>query len=257
MLALVVAAGLLFMVAERIWPDQDLPRAPGFYLRALLLNLGQLAVVVLAGVTWDRWLRGASLFEVAGAGLPGFVEGLIGYFFTSFVYYWWHRVRHENNVLWLLCHQVHHSPQRIETITSFYKHPVELIINSILSAAIGFVLLGLTIEGAAYVTLLSGLAEYVYHMNIRTPRAMGWFFQRPEMHRIHHERGVHHSNFGDLPLWDMLFGTYKNPARALRPCGFLPERERAFLAMLKFQNVNGPYRPKTSSGVKSSEAAEK
>jgi sterol desaturase/sphingolipid hydroxylase (fatty acid hydroxylase superfamily) len=97
-------------------------------------------------------------------------------------------------------------------------------------------------QAGLWLTGLSGLVELLYHMNLRTPRWMGYLVQRPEMHRLHHERGVHYRNFSDLPVWDMLFGTYANPPRADRPCGFLPEREARFLDMLLFRNVNGPYR---------------
>lgn len=72
---------------------------------------------------------------------------------------------------------------------------------------------------------------------------MGYFFQRPEMHRIHHKEGVHYNNFSDLPLWDMLFGTYENPkVDPKAPCGFAEERETRFKKMLSFQNVNRPYK---------------
>ena len=53
------------------------------------------------------------------------------------------------------------------------------------------------------------------HANVRTPRWLGYFVQRPESHSLHHERGVHRDNYSDLPVFDMLFGTFRNP-RALR-----------------------------------------
>jgi hypothetical protein len=28
---------------------------------------------------------------------------------------------------WLIFHQLHHSPSRIEAVTSFYKHPIEIL----------------------------------------------------------------------------------------------------------------------------------
>lgn len=31
---------------------------------------------------------------------------------------------------------------------------------------------------------------------------------------LHHERDVHARNYGDLPVWDMLFGTFVNPRQA-------------------------------------------
>jgi sterol desaturase/sphingolipid hydroxylase (fatty acid hydroxylase superfamily) len=64
------------------------------------------------------------------------------------------------------------------------------------------------------------------------------------MHRIHHQRGRHYSNCGDLPLWDMLFGTYKNPDRYDGLCGFKTERELALGRILAFDNVNGPMPPR-------------
>jgi sterol desaturase/sphingolipid hydroxylase (fatty acid hydroxylase superfamily) len=58
------------------------------------------------------------------------------------------------------------------------------------------------------------------HTNIRTPRWLGYIVQRPESHSCHHERGVHARNYGDLPLFDMLFGTFHNPERFEGECGF-------------------------------------
>jgi sterol desaturase/sphingolipid hydroxylase (fatty acid hydroxylase superfamily) len=247
MLVAIVGTGLLLMLVERLAPDRILPKVPGWWARVALLNAAQLGIVVLAGYTWDRWLARASLFAVGALGLAPALQGLAGYFVASFVYYWWHRARHDVNFLWLSCHQLHHSPQRIETITSFYKHPVELVANSLLSGLVSYGLLGLTPQGAVWVTFYSALAEYFYHLNVRTPRWVGFFVQRPEMHRIHHARGVHYGNFGDLPLWDMLFGTYRNPATFTAPCGFRPEREARLGAMLAFRNVNGPYARKPRS----------
>lgn len=235
----IIALGLVFMLIERVVPDRELPQVPGWWTRVLFLNVGQLTVVLLAGYSWDKWLARASLLDLAERDWAPSVQGVVGYFVVTFVYYWWHRWRHEVNFLWLTCHQVHHSPQRLETITSFYKHPVELVVNSLLSGAISYALLGLDPEGAAWVTFYSASAEFFYHLNIRTPRWLGFFLQRPEMHRIHHARGVHYGNFADLPLWDMLFGTYRNPSRFEGPCGFRPEREARLGAMLAFRNVNG------------------
>lgn len=70
---------------------------------------------------------------------------------------------------------------------------------------------------------------------------MGFIFQRPEMHRIHHERSKHYNNFSDLPIWDMLFGTFENPKERDMKCGFKPERETKLIEMLTFKNVNNHY----------------
>ena len=238
MLTVILAAAAVFLVLERVVPDVALPYRRTWYPRALSANLAQLSVVVLTGVTLDRWLEGWSLVSLAH--LPVWQQGVVGYLLTTFVYYFWHRARHDSNLLWLLCHQLHHSPARIEVLTSFYKHPIELLLNALISAILAYLVLGLSVEGAAWVTLLSALGEFFYHMNVRTPRWLGYVFQRPEMHRVHHQLGRHYDNFSDLPLWDMLFGTFHNPDRHDGPCGFQEPREQQVGTMLRCRNVNGP-----------------
>ena len=55
---------------------------------------------------------------------------------------------------------------------------------------------------------------------MRTPRWLGYLIQRPESHCRHHEFGVHASNYSDLPLWDILFGSFHNPASWEGRAGF-------------------------------------
>lgn len=241
MIAIVIGIGASLMILERIIPDQKLPHVQGWWTRVIIINLIQLGVVILGSFTWDIWLKKFSLFTLSEYCSP-ILGGFFAYFIITFVFYWWHRMRHDNNFLWLTFHQLHHSPQRIETITSFYKHPAEIICNSILIGSVNFLLLGLNIESAAYCIIFSSIGEYVYHMNIKTPYWMGYIFQRPEMHRIHHQRSKHYNNFSDLPIWDMLFGTFENPRERDMTCGFKPEREKKLLDMLRFKNVNDPYK---------------
>lgn len=240
MIPLIIGIGLAIMLLERIIPDQKLPHVKGWWTRVILINVMQLGVIVLGSYTWDIWLKKVSIFTLSNSVSP-IIGGLLSYLIITFVFYWWHRWRHDIEFLWKTFHQLHHSPQRIETITSFYKHPLEIICNSLIIGSINFLILGLSIESAAYCLLFSSIGEYVYHMNIKTPHVMGYFFQRPEMHRIHHQRSRHYNNFSDLPIWDMLFGTFENPKNVDTACGFKPERESQFKEMLMLKNVNNDY----------------
>ncbi len=237
MIYTIIIAGLVIFTLERLMPANKLPRVRGWWLRVVIINGIQLGIVLLGAKTWDIWFQKVSLLN-QGAYMHPALGGAIAYLVSTFVYYWWHRARHDSRFLWLTFHQVHHSPTRIETITSFYKHPAEIIANSLLTGVIAYVLLGVGVEGAAYNLLYSALGEYFYHMNISTPRWVGWFLQRPEMHRVHHQEGVHYYNFADLPVWDMLFGTYKNPERFEGRCGFEENREARLGAMFAFRDVN-------------------
>lgn len=226
------------MCVEAAAPGRRWPQVSSWWTRAFLLNGFQVACAYAAGVAWDGWLvrhrpwSADWLGPVAGAAL--------GYLAITFIYYWWHRARHTSDFLWRWFHQVHHSPQRIEVITSFYKHPVEIAANGVLSSAIVYLLVGLEPQAAAGAVLLSGLAELFYHWNVRTPRWLGYVIQRPESHCVHHQEGLHSFNYGDLPVWDMLFGTFRNPAEWDHRCGFGPEAEHRLAEMLAGVDVNRP-----------------
>ena len=237
MLPYIFAVFAFCFLLERARPGWRLPAVRGWWWRVLAVNGAQLAIVVVAGLTWERWASRASLLHLSdhvGAGLGG----LIAYFIATFVFYWWHRARHESDVLWRFFHQIHHSPQRLEVITSFYKHPIEMTVNSLIGSVLVYALLGLTPEAGAVYTLCTALGEFFYHTNVTTPRWVGFVFQRPEMHRIHHEHGRHRNNYGDIPWWDMLFGTYENPARFTATCGFDDAREQRLGEMLRWRDVH-------------------
>ncbi len=230
-----IAAGML--IVERLWPGNVLPHSRYWWLRIALVNAVQLGIVLVAGWTWDQWFARISLLRI-GDYLGNLPAAAVTYLISTFVYYWWHRVRHESDFFWRLCHQIHHSPRRIEVLASFYKHPVEIFLNSILSALLVFALLGCSVEVAAIYTAITAVAEYFYHWNIRTPRWIGWLIQRPESHRIHHQRNHHSQNYADLPLWDWMFGTLKNPRTSPAHCGFTPDREQRFQDMIAFRDVH-------------------
>ena len=237
MLTTIIAVFAFCFVLERVVPGWPLPQVRTWPLRVILVNGVQLGVILLAGLSWERWLSSASVFHLSEHVSPA-TGGLIAYFIATFVFYWWHRWRHEYSFLWLGFHQIHHSPQRLEVITSFYKHPGEMIVNSILGSLLVYTFLGLSLEAGAIYTLCTALGEFFYHTNVRTPRWVGFFFQRPEMHRIHHQYSRHKNNYGDITWWDMLFGTYENPKAWAQTCGFDDAKEQQLIRMLAYKDVN-------------------
>lgn len=236
-MALIIGFAAGILIVERLFPGRELRHSPGWYVRAVALNVVQLGIVVLGGYTWSKWLQGPSLFRVDGE-LPALVQGFISWFVGTFFFYWWHRARHASDFLWRVFHQIHHSASRIETLTSFYKHPLEMALNSMLSTGIIFVLLGASVEASAWYSFFAAIGEFYYHMNVRTPRWTGCFLQRPEHHSIHHQLDVHHYNYGDVTWWDRLFGTFKDTDRFIPQCGYHGDREQRLVQMLAFQDVN-------------------
>src|SRR6185312_10232132 len=93
-----------------------------------------------------RLFAGRSAVHLSALGHP-VLEGGIAWLASTFPYYWWHRLRHADG-FWRVFHQVHHSPARIEVLTSFYKHPVEMLSDIALSGLIAYPLLGVSLQGA-------------------------------------------------------------------------------------------------------------
>ena len=232
----VVAVALVCLVVEWRFGARAFPTVPHWWRRSMLLNAGQAGLLYLTGHAWDGWILAHRPWHADGLGLWGGVA--VGYMVHTFVYYWWHRARHVSPFLWRYVHQIHHSPQRIEIITAFYKHPVEILINSLLSSVVLYIVVGLNPEQAVITMIINGLAELFYHWNIKTPQWIGYLIQRPEMHCVHHEQGRHQSNYGDLPIFDLLFGTFSNPVAFDARCGFADNREQLLLPMLRGVDVH-------------------
>lgn len=232
---LVIAATALFPLLERLFPGRPLPKVPGWYPRALLLNGAQLLVTLATARLWVEIFGDVSLFHLARWNIP-FAEGFVAWFVGTFFFYWWHVIRHKRG-WWLAFHQIHHSPSRIETLTSFYKHPLEILSDSLLAALVLYPLLGCSMTGAFWNNFFAATGEYFYHANVRAPKWLRYFIQTPQLHSIHHQYGVHKYNFSDLPFWDRLFGTYKDTTEFADRCGFPTGAEEKLVEMLAFGDV--------------------
>jgi sterol desaturase/sphingolipid hydroxylase (fatty acid hydroxylase superfamily) len=234
-LAIIVGA-LVMLAYEQMRPARKWPQVETWWVRSLAINGIQVGVVFLAGATWEKWVHARpSLFSVGD--LPFASELAITYLGYAMWLYWWHRARHAFGPLWRWVHQMHHSPARIEVLTSFYKHPLEIVADSVLGAAVMFIVLGASKEAAFIASNVSGILGLFYHWNIKTPRWLGYIVQRPESHCVHHERGVHAFNYSELPIIDIVFRTFRNPPTFEGECGFGDERERKLAPLLLGSDV--------------------
>ncbi len=232
---LIVVTTIIFFILERKFPGRELPQSKGWYVRAITINIVQIALIGLGGITWNKYFRNNSVFSFGNWHDP-ISEGLFYWFVGTFIFYWWHRLRHADG-WWKVFHQIHHSPSRIELMTSFYKHPIEIAADSILTGFLIYCVLGGTAEAGAWTSFFGATGEYFYHSNIKTPKWLGYFIQRPEHHSIHHQLGVHKYNYGDITWWDKLFGTFKEAEDFAPNCGFPENHEEKIWDMIKFKDV--------------------
>jgi sterol desaturase/sphingolipid hydroxylase (fatty acid hydroxylase superfamily) len=232
---LVIVSTSVFLILERAFPGRELPLSRGWYTRAILINLVQLLITVATARQWIIIFCDVSLLKLSHWNNP-LAEGFVGWLVGTFFFYWWHRLRHEDG-WWVVFHQIHHSPSRIELVTSFYKHPVEILSDAVLSAIVLYPLLGCSLMGAFWYNFFAGTGEYFYHANIRTPHWLRYLIQTPELHSIHHQFDVHKINYSDIPIWDRMFGTYKDTVEFTERCGFPRGAEEKLIPMLLFQDV--------------------
>jgi sterol desaturase/sphingolipid hydroxylase (fatty acid hydroxylase superfamily) len=239
----------VLLATERLWPARSFPPRKGWQWIGLgfLVLVGTIGAVVplLIPAGWlaaHRWLDGS------GLGIAGGV--FVGYLVLSGLGYAWHRAAHNVDVLWRGMHQLHHSPQRVDIPGSVVFHPAEMVVQVLLQLFVAVIVLGLDPLAAALVGYVAAFYGMFQHWNVRTPRWLGYAIQRPESHCVHHRKGVHYYNYGDFPVWDMLFGTFRNPADYIGECGFEDGADRRIGAMLAFADVNAPLYGPGNRGAK-------
>lgn len=197
----------------------------------------QLGVALFAGWVFRELFLQNSLFHLPSE-VPLLIGALCSFIVTSFFAYWWHRLTHASPLLWRVFHQLHHSPRRVEALTAFYVHPFDGFAANILNVFVAFMILGLPVEGAAIAITLAAVYNLYIHSDTRSPYWLGYLVQRPEMHRVHHQSGVHAMNYG-LPLWDLLFGTFRNPTIGPSDVGFTERKEAQIKDMLLLKDIDG------------------
>lgn len=198
---------IAFFVLERLFPARDLPRAKFFVGWWIIINSFSLAWFSWVMIYWLKLPTGPISHN-----LSSFQGGLVFYLLWSFFGYWWHRLRHSNKTLWHMVHKFHHSPPRMETAVAFFKHPLEYMTNTVLITFIAW-FFGLSAESIVLGIAIEGLLETFHHANIKTPKPLRWIgyiIQTPEMHLVHHERGLHRYNYATF-LWDTVFSTIRIP----------------------------------------------
>lgn len=245
---LVPVTFLLMWAVEKIRPARQFPPIRGWGLIGLvfLIAMATISTVVPLLIPVE-WLARHRLFDGTGLGVAG--GAVVGYLVVSFVNYLWHRSTHALPLLWRMFHQLHHSPQRLDIPGSVVFHPFDITMYVMLLLLTSTLVLGLDPLAAALTGYIAVFYTLFQHWNIRTPQWLGYLIQRPEAHGVHHRRGLHGYNYGDLPIWDILLGTFRNPKAFNGEVGFDDGSAQRMGAMLAFADVNESEYGPASRGV--------
>jgi sterol desaturase/sphingolipid hydroxylase (fatty acid hydroxylase superfamily) len=203
-----------------------------------ILSFSLATVSAIASLVVGWLLSGWQSFALMplGGKMPDVLLGFLCFLSTSFILLV--ASRHPRfRLLWRHVHQLHHSALRIESLTAFFAHPLETAAATMMSSFSSYLLFGATPVAAMWGLIFTGLFDLYLHSDTRSPRWLGYFIQRPEMHRVHHAWEHHAQNYG-LPLWDMLFGTWNNTEQWIEKVGFDPEKSGRINDMLCGRDVH-------------------
>jgi len=228
-----------FLLLDLIHPPRG-ERNRWWRSRAFAVSAFNFMLAMTIGQAYGAAFGDFHIFNGAALGTVG--GALVGILVYELFHYTYHRAAHRYDGLWRMGHQMHHSAESLDAWGAYFLHPLDAAVFTTLSSLVLFPLLGLSPVAGGLAAAFITFCGVFQHANLKTPRWVGYLVQRPESHAVHHERGVHAYNYSDLPLWDMVFGTFRNPAadRPLPQQGFYDGASARLLDMLLFRDVSLP-----------------
>lgn len=225
------------MLWEAVFPARELPAVSYWQLRGIGAFVVYFLLASYLPLWWDATLAQYRLFAVDA--LPVSLQVIGGLLVYEFSLYWWHRAMHSTGWLWRSFHQMHHSAERLDTFGAFWLSPLDMAGFTLLTSFSLTLVLGVSGEAAVLILYITFFLSVFQHANIRTPLWLGYLVQRPEGHSRHHGKNIHRDNYSDLPVFDLLFGTFSNP-RNHTENGFYQGASSRVTDMLLWRDLNAP-----------------
>jgi sterol desaturase/sphingolipid hydroxylase (fatty acid hydroxylase superfamily) len=246
-----------FILLDMVYRHRRYAVPPFWRLRAAAITVGIFFFSSFVVVFWAKLLGDFHLIDGRGLGAVG--GAVVGVLVYELLHYGYHRAAHEWKWLWRAGHQMHHSAESLDAFGAYYLHPFDAFMFTTWSSLVFYPLLGLTVEAGILGALFLTFNAMFQHANIKTPHWLGYVIQRPESHNIHHGKDIHRYNYADLPVVDMLFGTFRNPkSLESTECGFYPGASSKLIAMFFGRDVSrpGPGKVAASPAGEAPESAE-
>lgn len=226
-----------FAAVDFLYKERKFPTSKFWKSRGIISMVVYFLVATYSPLFWDDFLGQYRLLDLTGWNF--WAAAAVGFLLLELGIYAWHRTMHNTNFLWRFLHQTHHSAERVDIWGAFYFHPLDIIgLTFVGSFALVFII-GINPGPAILVNMFAAFLGMLQHANIKTPRWLGYIVIRPESHSLHHERNVHAFNYSDLPLWDMVFGTFNNPEIWEGEAGFYDGASEELGALLIGKNISG------------------
>ena len=236
-LTVIAIFGTLF-TWETLFPARKLPKVKFWFPRGFIFFLAYILLTTYIPMFWDEFLASYQLFNLAEYSLP--LQIAIGVLIVEIVQYIWHISMHKVDFMFRISHQLHHSAERLDVPSAFMFSLNDIIGLSLVGSLSFALILGLTPQAITLIIYILTFLGVFQHANINTPRWLGYIIQRPESHTLHHAKGIHAYNYSDLPIIDIIFGTFKNPKTYEYETGYYAGASNRIPEMLIGKDVTVP-----------------
>lgn len=169
------------------------------------LYFSQLAIVLLLKT---------NLEYLGISSIPLWLRLFLAYVLTYFTYYCFHRFQHNNALLWKT-HKLHHSTEKIWSLSGRRGSFINVLLNSFVS--LWFAIFAISPEVMFVVAIHLSFHSYWQHLNVKGQKWMKfieWIYVTPRYHNIHHlsQQELQCKNLAMyFTCFDRFFGTYVNP----------------------------------------------
>ena len=198
---------------------------PPMTMLAVAMTLG---VVLISGEWFRQGILHATGLELSLAAWPFLAQTATLFVVYSLFDYLGHRLDH-SRAFWPL-HRFHHAADDFVVLTAARVHPAAF--TALVGTTLPGVLIGAAPEAMADLTLAVMTIRLVIHSRIDSDFGWvgRWIVQSPRHHRLHHSLNRMPINLALTPVWDRLFGTWREaPARALPMGTPTPYRHGAWI----------------------------
>ncbi|MFM7085294.1 MAG: sterol desaturase family protein, partial [Hyphomicrobium sp.] len=205
-----------------------------FFFSGIMIRIGLYAIIFIAlymgnlliPQTFRKWVEN----------LPIWIQVVTVTLITDLGFYLSHRLMHSVPFLWNF-HAVHHSSEQLDWLAAFRVHPIDQVIvkgSSLLPVfALGFSTFSIAIAGFIY----QWQALLIHsNINLKLP-FVKWFLATPDFHHWHHskEEHTHNKNYaGQLPFWDIIFGTANMQSHLPETYGINEKMPQSYLKQLLY-----------------------
>ncbi len=233
---IVILIFFVLMVFSELFPGRPMAHIRFWKMKGIVAFILYFFLSTYLPLIWNEYLVPYQLIDMTFLGdYWGALVALLIYQLGVFI---WHRAMHKNNILWRVFHQMHHSAERVDVYGAFFFSPMDMIGFTFLTSLAMILVGGFTAQATIYAIYGVTFLGVIQHTNIKTPQWMGYVFQRPESHSLHHGKGVHAFNYSDLPIFDVIFGTFRNPGEFAKETGFYDGASSRIVEMIFFKDIN-------------------